>query len=500
MTPDLLSGGALTVVSALFVIIFLLRKKGADFTLVILGALIAGFFVGAVFQGHTDWIAPLGKVYISVLSALVIPLVIVSIVSSVTSLSSVAQLKGIGARSVFWLLSTTAIAIVLTMGLAMAFGIGRGSGISIQGVDASNYQAAPVSFSTVLVGMFPRNIISDISNEHIVPVILFSVLIAISYVLAAHEHGDKVLPFKQGVEALKTVIFKAVAFIIELTPYAVLALTVSVASNGLSRAGMMWSLLALLVFSFVLFALDIWVVNAVLVKAFAGLSPGRFFRKIIPAQLIGFSTQSSAGTLPVTTRVLTDEIGVAPSVATFTASLGTTIGMPGCSGIWPVLVAIYGIHGLGLTYGLKDYAMLALVSLIVSMGTAGVPGTATVVTAAVLAAVGLPLQILVLVIPVSAIADTGRTVTNITAAMVASAIVARKEGLLDDAIFDDDRAYEPEVVAPANWTTEELAPAAMRGNEPSTVPHTAPEPLVPVGDAAYAAAFAEINVGESCPF
>ena len=500
MTADLLSGGALTVVSALFVVIFLLRKKGLDFTLVILGALIAGGVVGFVFQGHTSWIAPLGKIYVSVLSALVIPLIIVSIVSSVTSLSSVAQLKGIGARSVFWLLATTVLSIVLALGLGLSSGVGLGSGISIQGVNAANYKASTVSFSQVLVGLFPRNVISDISSESIVPIILFAVLIAVSYVLAAHDHPELVAPFKRGVDAFKAIIFKAVAFVIELTPYAVLTLTATVTSNGLARSGIMWSMLALLILSFVAFAIDIWGINAVLLKAVAGLSPLRFFRKILPAQLVGFSTQSSAGTLPLTTSILTERIGVAPTVANFTAALGTTIGMPGCSGIWPVLVAIFGIHGLGLNYGLKDYALLALVSLVVSLGTAGVPGTSTVVTAAVLTAVGLPLEILVLVIPISAIADTGRTATNITAAMVASAIVARKEGALDDAVFNDDTEYEPTADPAGNRGVGTAIPAGTAGRTPSARPGHAPEPHAPVGEPVYAALAAEITAGEACPF
>jgi len=495
MTADLLSGGALTVVSALFVIIFLLRKRHLDFTVTILGALIAGAVVGLAFQGHTTWIAPLGKIYVSVLSALVIPLIIVSIVASVTSLSSVAQLKGIGARSVFWLLFTTVLGILLALGLGMTSGVGLGSGISVQGVNAANYKSSAVSFSQVLVGLFPRNVISDISSENIVPIILFAVLIAISYVLVANEHPDKVAPFKRGVEAFKAIIFKAVAFVIELTPYAVLTLTATVMSNGLGHSGIVWSMLALLILSFVAFAIDIWGVNAVLLKAVAGLDPLRFFKKILPAQLVGFSTQSSAGTLPLTTSILTERIGVAPTVANFTAALGTTIGMPGCSGIWPVLVAIYGIHGLGLNYGLKDYALLALVSLIVSMGTAGVPGTSTVVTAAVLTAVGLPLEILVLVIPISAIADTGRTATNITAAMVASAIVARKEGALDDAVFNDRSEYEPALAADG-------ARSAVTATEgpPERLRHEVPGAHTPVSEPAYEALVTEIVGGEACPF
>jgi L-cystine uptake protein TcyP (sodium:dicarboxylate symporter family) len=280
----------------------------------------------------------------------------------------------------------------------------------------------------------------------------------------------------------------------------VLTLTASVASNGLSRSGIIWSLLALLLVSFIAFALDTWAINAVLLRVYADLDPFRFFRKILPAQLVGFSTQSSAGTLPLTTSILTEKVGVGPSVANFTASLGTTIGMPGCSGIWPVLVAVYGIHGLGLSFGPGDYVRLAVVSLIVSLGTAGVPGTSTVVTAGVLTAVGLPLEILVLVLPISAIADTGRTATNITAAMVASAVVARQEGVLDDAVFNDETDYEPAVVPVSGAADGVPGPADSPRDKPSTHPDQTPGLRAPVGEPAYAAAIAEIAVGESCPF
>lgn len=201
----------------------------------------------------------------------------------------------------------------------------------------------------------------------------------------------------------------------------------------------------MLIVSFIAFALDTWVINAVLVKAFARLNPIKFFRKILPAQIVGFSTQSSAGTLPISTGILVKQIGVDPKVANFTTPLGTTIGMPGCAGIWPVLIAIYGVHGLGINYGIKDYLLLAVISLFVSLGTAGVPGTATITTASVLSAVGLPLELIVLSIPISAIADTGRTATNITGAMVAAAIVGRQESSLNDGIFNDLDTYESEL-------------------------------------------------------
>ncbi|SHO44741.1 dicarboxylate/amino acid:cation symporter [Anaerocolumna xylanovorans] len=445
MNIDWLSAAALAVVLVFFIIIFILQKKKVNFTAIILGSLVVGVIVGIIFSGHTSWVMPIGKIYVSTLNAIVSPLIVVSILSSITSLGSTAQLKGIGVRSIFWLLMTTLLAILLALGLGLTFGIGRNSYLSLDGIDAQTFKSKVVPFTQVLVGFFPRNVISDIAEENTIPMILFAVLIAVSYVLVANENREKVIIFKKFIEAVKEIIFKAVDFIISLTPYAVLALIATATGNGISRSGIIWSLLALLIVSFIAFALDTWVINAVLIKSFAKLSPVKFFRKILPAQVVGFSTQSSAGTLPISTGILLGKIGVDPKVANFTAPLGTTIGMPGCAGIWPVLIAIYGINGLGINYGIRDYILLAVISLFVSLGTAGVPGTATITTASVLTAMGLPLELIVLSIPISAIADTGRTATNITGALVASAIVGRQEGSLNDNIFNDIEAYEAEI-------------------------------------------------------
>lgn len=444
MNIDWLSAAALAVVFVLFIIIYKLQKKKVNFTAIILGSLAAGIIIGIIFSGHTSWVMPIGKIYVSTLTAIVSPLIIISILSSITSLGSTAQLKGIGLRSIVWLLTTTLLAILLSLGLGLTFGIGRNSYLSLEGIDAQNFEGKVVPFTQVLIGFFPRNVVSDIAEENTIPMILFAVLIAVSYVLVANKNREKVAIFKSFVEAVKEIIFKAVDFIISLTPYAVLALIATATGNGVSRSGIMWSLLVLLIVSFIAFALDTWVINAVLLKAFAKLSPLKFFRKILPAQVVGFSTQSSAGTLPISTGILVKKIGIDPKVANFTAPLGTTIGMPGCAGIWPVLVAIYGINGLGINYEVKDYILLAVVSLFVSLGTAGVPGTATITTASVLTALRLPLELIVLSIPISAIADTGRTATNITGAMVASAIVGRQENGINDNIFNDIEAYEAE--------------------------------------------------------
>jgi Na+/H+-dicarboxylate symporter len=436
MNIDWTAASALLVVFTLFAIIIFLRiKVKLGFTPTILGAMAVGVGVGFIFGGHTGWIRPIGSIYISILTSIVAPLIIISILSSVTSLESVKQLRGIGVRSALWLLATTALSIALALGLGLAFSIGRGAEILAEGFNTSIYENNIVPVSQVITDLFPGNIVNDIGEGRIIPYILFTMLIAVSYVLVAHENREKVLVFKNFIEALREIIFKAVAFIIELTPFAVLALVAESIGAKARSSEIIFSLGVMLLVSFIAFAIDIWLIGGVMVRVFADLNPIRFFRKIIPAQVVAFSTQSSAGTLPVTTRILREEMGVSPEVANFTAPLGATIGMPGCAGIWPILTAIYGINALGIPYGIKDYLLLAVICLFVSLGTAGVPGTATITTTSVLVAAGLPLEILVITIPIAAIADTGRTATNVTAAAVAAVIVAREENALDDEVF-----------------------------------------------------------------
>ncbi|MDR0518885.1 MAG: dicarboxylate/amino acid:cation symporter [Clostridiales Family XIII bacterium] len=441
MNIEYLSPLALAVVLALFVAIYLVRRRGAGFTVTTIGAMAVGVAVGILFSGHTGWVEPIGKIYISILSCFVAPLIIVSILSSVTSLGSVSQLKGIGARSVFWLMVTTILGILLALGLALTFGLGKNSFLSIEGVDAGNYSNATMPVSKVVVDLFPQNVVGDIAGERIIPIILFAVLIAVSYVLVANRDGDKVAIFKRLVDALREIVFKAVGFVIDLTPYAVLALIASVVSGSVSGEGMMWSMLAFLALGFIGVAVDMWLINAVLLRVFAELPPLQFFRKAAAPQIVGFSTQSSMGTLPVTIKALTERVGVGERVANFTAPLGTTLGMPACAGMWPVLTAVFGANGLGIPLGVKEYVLLGVFSLLVSFGTAGVPGTATIASASVLTALGLPIELIVLTFPVAAILDTGRTAANLTGAMTAAAIVAREEGELDEDIFYGRKEY-----------------------------------------------------------
>lgn len=452
--------------------LWLLRKRGLDFSFATIIAVALGIPIGLVAKQNVQAIDPIGEIYINILLATVAPLICVAIISSITSLGSLAKLRTIGSRSVFWLMSSNALGVVLALGLALLFATGHGVHDHLSSAVSTDAIAGQAeSFSATVVNFFPVNVVQNFSADDIIPIILISVTLAVAYLTLAEQGTVKAEPFINGAEALKLVIFKAVGFVIRLVPYAVVALTAYQVGSSTDLGSEFTSLLGLLALVWAACFIHAYGINAVILKLFARVPVVPFFRKIFPAQLTAFTTQSSVGTLPVTTARLTRKVGVHPEVAHFTAPFGTTIGMPGCAGIWPMMIGIWGIHAFGLHYTPGHYITLALLAMVVSVGTAGVPGAATVAAATVFVAAGLPLEFVALTIPIGTIADMARTMTNVTAAAVSATVVARQTGLLDDAIFagtaefaDGDGLSESEVVGAGagSGTPSGAAPPSWR--------------------------------------
>ena len=237
-----------------------------------------------------------------------------------------------------------------------------------------------------------------------------------------------------------------------------------------------------------------FVINGLLLKFVAGVSPITFFKTVLPAQTTAFTTQSSVATLPLSIRQI-GTIGVGADVANFTTPIGTTIGMPGCAGVWPMLSAVFTINALGLDYGPGAYAALAVIGLFSSIGTAGVPGTAIVTATTVFTAVGLPVQLLVPLVPVSNIVGMPSTMANVSAAVTCATIVARQTGEFDDGVLAAAKAgagrhrHRVPVASPA--PASPVRPAAVpvaAAASARPVPVTAVTPVAAVAGAGAGAA------------
>lgn len=425
MNIDFLALGALGAALILIGALALLHKKHVNFGIRTIVAMIFGIGIGIAFQGHTDYIKPIGSIYANVISAFVVPLLFFSVITSVTKLENINRLKTIGVKSIGLLTSTTLIASIITIITALAFGIGKGANIILP----TDYEAREVpQISQVIVDLFPKNFFAQASTNTVVPVILFALVIGIAVVALSGKDPEGVKPFQDFVNSASKVINKAISYIIRFTPYAVLALVANAVSNN--GADKLLPLLSILLVSYLLCVVQIFGVNTVLIGVLARLNPLKFFKHIWPAQVIAFTTQSSIGTIPATQKCLR-KAGVSEKITSFAVPLGANIGMPGCAGIWPTIIAVFAIQGLNLEYSIGQYLLLILITTLVSIGTVGVPGTATITATAVFAAAGLPIEIIVILSPISAIVDMARTAANVSAAATSALIVARSENELD---------------------------------------------------------------------
>ncbi len=433
---------ALDVVLIAFVLLYWLSDR-INWTLVILIALALGAGIGVLFASEDNawliWVDLLGRLYVRLLKLLVAPVIFISIVSGFIRLSGRAKAKTVGVQSVFWLLFQAATAIVLSLFAGQLLHLGENADPVISQMDSLDagtvaaYAGLTQPFDQVLENLFPVNLSSDVAANNVPAIVLVGVAVAAAWLAVAKAEGEgAVRPFSALVEAVKKIVFKILEFVIDLTPYAVLCLIAGSASRLLQSREAMLQLLFLVAVIYAVCLLHTYVLGGLLVRWKARLSPLRFFRAIFPAQAAAFTTQSSVGTLPVTVRCLKDGVGVSDQVADFTASLGTTIGMPGCTCVWPILLALFYVHAAGLPWGLGEYLTLAVTALFLSVGSAGVPGIAVVSAIALFSAVGLPVGAVVLMIPINTISDMIRTTDNVSSAAIAAAIVGRKSGLLAD--------------------------------------------------------------------
>lgn len=420
---------ALSVTLISFAILYYLdNKKQMHFGLLVLIGTFFGIVVGLIFKENYRLAAAFGRIYVRAIFAFVVPLLFFSVVASITNLSGTVNVKKIGLKSVFHLLLNNFTASILT--LVSAYFLYIGKGFEFKNVLDYTPREVP-GFLDTIINLFPNNITQSAFNGEVVPIVIFAVLIAFAY-NGIKKEGEDVSTFKKFIDAGNAVLGKAVSILIDFTPYAVMSLFTR--AVGRAKIQDIIPLLSVMGLAYLLCIIQIFGVETLLIKLFTKLNPFIFLKKMFPTLVMAFTSQSSIGTLPVTISSL-KKMGVDGEVAGFTAGLGANLGMPGCAGIWPILSAIFAINVLNIEYSWLQYVSLIALTLLVSVGTVGVPGTATISTTAVFAAAGLPIEIIVLLTPISSLVDMARTATNVTAAAEASLVVASQEGLLDEEAY-----------------------------------------------------------------
>ena len=391
----------------------------------------------------SDWVQPFGTIFVRLLKLIAIPLILASLVKGIADLKDISKFKNMGIRTFVTYMITTVVAILIGLSLVNILQPGIGisdetvakltttyandSGVTSKIATASAQKdASPLQF---IVDLVPDNIFYAMSNNGLMlPVIFFHILFAISLLLCVEKAAQ---PIKSFFDSLNEVVLKMVDLIMLFAPYAVFALLASVVVSSSDPE----LLLALLKYAgVVVLGLFLMIVFYLIVIAtVAKKNPLWFIKNMSPAQLLAFSTSSSAATLPVTMERVEEHIGVDKEVASFVLPVGATINMDGSS-LYQAIAAVFIAQALSFDLTLGDQLTIIFTALLASIGAAAVPGAGMVMLVIVLESVGFPADKLAiglaLIFAVDRPLDMCRTVVNVTGDATVSVLVAKALGKL----------------------------------------------------------------------
>lgn len=391
----------------------------------VIAALILGIIAGRLWGPGAESIKIIGDVFIAFIKMLVVPLIFFSLVAGVASIGDLRKLGAVGWRAMLLFVVTGQISVWL--GLALGTLVGPGVGVDTSGIDMG---AAPppneTTWRDMVLGMIPQSPVQVMADVNVLPLIVFSLLIGIG-ILMAKEDGAPVLRiFESG----SVVMQKVTMIVMELTPFGVFALMAWVAGTlGFDALAALGKLVFL---NYLGCALIIVLVYGGMIKLVARQQVTSFFRGIVDAMAVSYSTASSNATLPVTLRCAERNLGVSSSVASFVVSLGATINMNGTA-MYLGLATLFGAQIFGVDLSWADYGMIALLGTLGAVGAAGIPGAGLIMMALVFGAVDVPLETIAFVAGVDRIMDMMRTTTNVTGDAAVAVTVASLTGEIDRA-------------------------------------------------------------------
>ncbi len=420
-----------------------MSNKKMPITTKILIAMCLGLLLGSLinqFASQIDWVQNwlvdgvfyvIGKMFVNALKMLVVPLVTFSLICGVCGIGDISTLGRVGIKAFGLYLLTTGLAISLALTVAILISPGEGFDNAIAASSFTPKPAPPLT--EVLINIVPGNPVQAFAEGNMLQIIFFVILFAIAMLMA----GEKGKQLADLADKLNEVMMKVVTLVMDFAPIGVFFLMAKTFSEqGIGLIMPMIGYFSVVVLCLLLHGLGTF---SLLVHFLARLNPLMFFKKIRPAQIFAFSTASSNATIPVTLQAVEQRMGVNNATASFTVPLGATINMDGTAimqGVATVFIAnVYGIE-----LGISDYVTVVGMSILASIGTAGVPGVGLIMLAMVFNQVGLPVEGIGLILGVDRILDMIRTVVNITGDATVTCIVARSENEIDDDIFNNPDA------------------------------------------------------------
>ncbi|WP_018592536.1 cation:dicarboxylate symporter family transporter [Terrisporobacter glycolicus] len=430
----------LTLISivALIIIFSVLKKlsKKLDFTKLMISSTIIGVFLGVAIQymakfpsdpSKVIWLTEVGKWYglfgygfMDLLKMLVVPIVFLSIVRVIMNLKSSENIGKLTFRSVGMLLGTTAIAATVGIIVGNLFKLGVSDTVISSSVNQMK-EITPVV--DTLRNLLPSNPVQAMAEANIVAIVVFATFIGLAIKRLNNKHAQAIKPFVDFVEAFYKIIISVSITVIKFMPYAVVAMMANaIVGRGVSAIfDVIDFIIALYVSILIMFIIHLMIITL------SGVNPITYLKGVSKALVLALTSRSSVGTLPVTVESLTENLKIDEGIASFVTSLGSNMGMNGCAGIYPALMAVTIAHMSGTQMDFSFYVMLIIVITISSLGIAGIPGTAAMAVSVVISGVGMGAFFPYAggILAIDPILDMGRTMLNVNGSMTSTVVVAK---------------------------------------------------------------------------
>lgn len=406
-------------------------------------ALVAGLLFGIILQiiyrvnnpaiisQSVEWFNIVGNGYVKLLQMIVMPLIFVSILSAVAKLHDAASLGKISSFVISMLLLTTLIAAIVAIIVSLSFNLSaneltsgvqeQARAIKLQEIKSNTLDN--LSVPAMLLSFLPSNPFQDLAglrSTSIMGVVIFAIFLGIAALKLLKDNQEQGATLLSGIIILQQWIMKLVRMVIQLTPYGVFALMVKMSAT--SDAKSMLSLGLFIIASYIAI-LIMFIIHGVLVML-VGESFIGYFKKITTIMAFAFTSRSSAAAIPLNIQTQETRFGVPNSIASFSASFGAIIGQNGCAGIYPAMLAMMIAPTIGIDLNLQFLVTLVFVVTISSIGVAGVGGGATYAALIVLPIMGLPIELVALLISIEPIIDMGRTALNVSGTMTSGIVTA----------------------------------------------------------------------------
>lgn len=394
--------------------------------------MLTGIGLGLGFSEQALLLKPIGVLFVNTIQMLMVPLIFCSVIAGLTSLLKGKTLDRIGSKAIGLYLCSTAIAICI--GLMMGWLLEPGMGANMGPYERTGVVVQP-TLASVLSHLVPRNPIQAMVDGKILQVIVFAVALA----LAINATGRRGRPAIRFFTALAEGMFKLTQMVMALAPYGVCALMAWM--TGKYGLDLLLPLLKVIGAVYLGCLLHVLGVYSSLLILLARLNPLHYFRSILDAQAIAFTSSSSSTTLPVSLACAERRLGVSPAITAKVLPIGATINMDGTA-LYQGVTALFVAQAFGVDLHLVDYLTIISIATLASIGTAGTPGTGLMLLTLTLTAVGLPLEGVALIAGIDRLLDMARTTVNVSGDILVSVLIARSEGELDLATYHDPNAGE----------------------------------------------------------